>query len=264
MTQPGVRLALGIEYDGRRFCGWQTQPDRCSVQDALEAALARIAGEPVKVVCAGRTDAGVHARWQVVHFDTTVARPTSAWTRGVNAGLPEAASVLWATPVDPGFHARFSARSRTYRYLLLSRAARPGLMTGRVGWWPGDLDVDSMRIAGGYLIGQHDFSAFRAAECQARSPERTLQRLTIERRGDLIVWELQANAFLHHMVRNIVGSLVYVGAGRRPPDWIRDTLASRDRNRAAPTFAPDGLYLCGVEYDPCFGLPAHANTIDLP
>ncbi|MBI1395363.1 MAG: tRNA pseudouridine(38-40) synthase TruA [Betaproteobacteria bacterium] len=250
-----MRIALGLEYDGRTFCGWQSQPSGCGVQDALEHAIARIAGHPVRVGCAGRTDSGVHAHWQVAHFDTDALRPETAWTRGVNAGLPNGTSVLWARSVTQEFHARFSATGRRYRYALLCRAARPGLLHGRVGWWPGALDIGAMAEAARVLVGEHDFSAFRAAECQAKSPVRRLHRLDVRSEGDLIVWELGANGFLHHMVRNIVGSLVYVGAGRQPVGWVASLLAGRDRRRAAPTFAPEGLYLSGVDYDPCHGLP---------
>ncbi|MBK8015352.1 MAG: tRNA pseudouridine(38-40) synthase TruA [Betaproteobacteria bacterium] len=250
-----MRVALGVEYDGRGFCGWQTQPAGCGVQDALQRSLARIAGHPVDVVCAGRTDAGVHARGQVVHFDTIAERPETAWTRGVNASLPDGVSVLWARPVDNAFHARFDALARAYRYTIQVRSARPALEHGRVGWWPTELDLECMCDAAAHLVGTHDFSAFRAAECQARSPVRTLEALRIRRRGDLLFFDLRANAFLHHMVRNIVGSLVYVGAGRRPEEWIRAILESRDRRLAAPTFAPDGLCLQAVYYDAKVGLP---------
>jgi tRNA pseudouridine38-40 synthase len=249
------RIALGVEYDGRGFCGWQTQPGGCGVQDALQAALSRMAGHAITVFCAGRTDAGVHASWQVLHFDTDARRPESAWTRGVNAFLPPAVGVLWARQTGPAFHARFDARSRSYRYRLLCRTARPAIDHGRVGWWPGPLDLGAMREAAGLLLGTQDFSSFRAAECQARSPVRELQNIDIDVEDGLISFDLRANAFLHHMVRNIVGSLVYVGAGRRPPRWIGDILDARDRSLAAPTFAPDGLSLRGVEYDPGHGLP---------
>lgn len=251
-----VRIALGLEYDGSAFCGWQTQPSGCSVQDALERALAEIAGTPTATTCAGRTDAGVHALGQVVHFDTDAERPDTAWIRGTNALLPPAVSVLWARTVDPVFHARFDAQARRYRYVLLARGERPGLLHGRVGWWHGALDLDAMRGAAAALIGEHDFSAFRAAECQAKSPVRTMSQLDVRAEGPLIVFELRANAFLQHMVRNIVGSLVYVGAGRQPAAWIGELLARRDRRLAAPTFAPDGLYLTGVEYSPTANLPA--------
>ncbi len=250
-----MRIALGVEYDGSRFCGWQTQPGGCAVQDVLAAAIATIAGHPVTLGAAGRTDAGVHAVEQVVHFDAQRERPDTAWVRGVNALLPGAVSVLWARPVEEAFHARFSARARRYRYLLLNRPTRPGLLSGRVGWYHAPLDVDAMRTAAAGLLGEHDFSAFRAAECQAKTPVRTLSRLDIRREGDVLVFDFAANAFLHHMVRNIVGCLVYVGKGKYPPHWLTDLLAGRDRTRAAPTFAADGLYFMGADYGDEWGLP---------
>lgn len=250
-----MRIALGLEYDGSRFCGWQTQPSACAVQDVVEAAISEIAGEAVSVTTAGRTDTGVHALGQVLHFDTDVQRPESAWVRGVNALLPPAVAVRWSREVDPEFHARFSARARRYRYLLLNRPTRPGLSAGRVGWFHAPLEIEAMRAAAAHLIGEHDFSAFRSAECQAKSPVRTLDELAIERRGDVIVFDLQANAFLHHMVRNIIGCLVYVGKGKHDPSWLAELLTQRDRKLAAPTFAPDGLYLTGVAYEAKWGIP---------
>jgi len=249
------RIAIGLEYDGSRFLGWQTQPGGGAVQDVLEKALAAIAGEPVPVTAAGRTDRGVHAAAQVAHFDTRAARPETAWVRGVNAFLPESIAVLWARRVDAEFHARFSATARTYRYRLINRPVRPALAARLAGWYYARLDVAAMRSAARALVGEHDFSAFRAAECQAKTPVRSVHSIDIEQRGDEIDFVIRANAFLHHMVRNIVGSLVYVGAGRQPPDWIAEVLASRDRNKAAPTFGPEGLYLEKVEYDPKWGLP---------
>jgi len=250
-----MRYALALEYDGRAFCGFQSQRSACSVQDALEQALTGIAGERVGVVAAGRTDAGVHATCQIVHFDTAVERPPTAWTRGVNALLPASAAVLWAQPVADDFHARFAATARHYRYRLLVRAARPGLSAGKVGWYHRPLDVGTMRDAAARLVGTHDFSSFRAAECQAKSPVKTLRVAAVERSGDLVRFDFTANAFLHHMIRNIVGALVRVGAGKHPPAWIDELLAARDRTRGAPTFAPDGLYFEGVDYDARFGLP---------
>jgi len=253
-----IRIALGIEYDGSRFHGWQTQPGGGTVQDALEAALAGIAGAQVGVICAGRTDRGVHARAQVVHFDTDADRPDSAWVRGTNALLPESVAVLWARRVEPEFHARYSALSRTYRYVLVNRAVRPALAARYAGWHHAPLDADRMREAAGYLLGQHDFSAFRAAECQAKNAVRALHEVVIVRNGDRLEFRLRANAWLQHMVRNIVGLLVYVGKGRHPPAWARTVLESRDRSRAAPTFAAEGLYLDAVEYAPSWNLPALA------
>jgi tRNA pseudouridine38-40 synthase len=250
------RYALGLEYDGSRFLGWQTQPGGGTAQDALETALAGIADSPIGVTCAGRTDRGVHARAQVVHFDTAAERPASAWVRGVNALLPEAMAVLWAMPVSRDFHARYAARSRTYRYVLLNRPVRPALAAHYAGWHHAPLDVEPMREAAAHLLGEHDFSAFRAAQCQAKSPVRTLRELRIERRGERIDFVLRANAWLQHMVRNIVGLLVYVGNGRQPPQWSKTVLESRDRKLSAPTFASEGLYLESVEYEVRWELPA--------
>jgi tRNA pseudouridine38-40 synthase len=246
---------LGLEYDGSRFCGWQTQPQGCAVQDALERALAQVAGESVATVCAGRTDAGVHALAQVVHFDTAAQRPESAWVRGVNALLPPACAVLWSRPVGQEFHARYSAVSRCYRYVLLNHPVRAAVDEPRVGWFHLPLDLDSMRRAARILVGEHDFSAFRSAECQARSPVRTITRLDVTRHGTYLLFDACANAFLHHMVRNIVGCLVYVGKGKYPPEWIGEVLAGRDRARAAPTFEAAGLYLSRVAYAPRWELP---------
>jgi tRNA pseudouridine38-40 synthase len=250
-----MRLALGIEYDGSRFLGWQTQPGGGTVQDALQTAMTAIAGEGVRITCAGRTDRGVHAREQVIHFDPPVPRPDSAWVRGVNAMLPESVAVLWVQPVDDAFHARFSAISRTYRYILLNRRVRPALSARHAGWFHRTLDVESMRRASEFLVGEHDFSAFRSAECQAKTPVRRVNRLEIESIGERIDFVIRANAFLHHMVRNIVGTLVYVGMGKHPPAWVHDVLTTRERALAAPTFGPEGLYLEGVEYGPEWELP---------
>jgi tRNA pseudouridine38-40 synthase len=253
-----MRIALGIEYDGSGFCGWQTQPSGCSVQDALDAALSQIAAAQVVSQCAGRTDAGVHALEQVVHFDAPARRPLSAWVRGVNTLLPRSIAVRWAHETALAFHARYSARGRAYAYLLRNRPQRPGLHHAHLGWHHHPLDVERMREAARILLGTHDFSAFRAAECQARSPVKELRRAGIERHGDLIVFEFAADAFLHHMVRNMVGCLVQVGNGSRSPAWLREVLEGRDRERAAPTFPAAGLYLTAVEYDPVWGLPVRA------
>ena len=250
-----MRIALALEYDGSRFLGWQTQPGGGTVQDTLQAALSGIAGSAVQVTCAGRTDRGVHARGQVVHFDTEAARPDSAWVRGANALLPDSVAVLWAARVADEFHARYAALARTYRYVLLNRPVRPALAARHAGWTHAPLDVAAMRAAALQLVGEHDFSAFRAAECQAKSPVRTLQALEVQARGERIDFVLRANAFLQHMVRNIVGTLVYVGNGRHAPQWVGEVLASRDRARAAPTFAAEGLYLERVEYAGRWGLP---------
>lgn len=255
-----MRIALGIEYDGSSFCGWQTQPAGCAAQDKLELALAQIAGERVATVCAGRTDAGVHALAQVVHFDTAVQRPESAWVRGVNALLPSALAVTWAREVSGEFHARYAARARCYRYVLLNHPVRAAADRGRVGWFYLPLNLENMRAAARLLLGEHDFSAFRSSECQARSPVRELRRLDIDRRGDYVIFEICANAFLHHMVRNIIGGLVYVGKGKHPPAWMGRILAGRDRTRAAPTFDAAGLYLVRVDYDMEWGLPLASRS----
>lgn len=259
-----MRIALGLEYDGGRFSGWQSQPSGNTVQDALEGALACIAGTPLRVVCAGRTDTGVHALAQVVHFDTPLDRPMTAWVRGTNAHLPSSVAVRWAVPVTEDFHARFAARARSYRYVLLNRAERPGLLAGRVGWCHRPLDLVAMRAAADCLRGEHDFSSFRAAECQAKSPVKTLYRFEIAQEGDLIRFDCCANAFLHHMVRNLVGALVYVGMGRQSTAWLAQLLAARDRRLGAPTFAPDGLYLAGVDYDDRWALPQRGGIMAVP
>jgi tRNA pseudouridine38-40 synthase len=251
-----MRIALGIAYDGAPFAGWQSQPAGNTVQDRLEAAVAAIAERPVRLTAAGRTDAGVHATAQVAHFDVDVARPESAWVRGTNSSLPQAIAVQWATEVDGEFHARYSAASRTYRYVLYNHAVRPSVLAGKVGWFHLPLDVERMRTAARALVGRHDFSAFRSAECQAQTPVRELSGVDVERRGDYVLFELSANAFLHHMVRNVVGCLVHVGKGAAPPEWLAEVLASRDRSRAVATFGPGGLYLTAVTYPQRWNLPA--------
>ncbi len=226
------------------------------MQDHLQAALSQLANEPTEVTAAGRTDTGVHASAQVVHFDTQAVRDQTSWVRGTNSNLHAAARVQWACEVSGEFHARFSAVSRTYRYLLVDAGVAPAILRDRVGWYHKSLDVAAMVKASAALKGEHDFSSFRDAQCQAKSPVRDLKDVQVERRGNVIVLTFRANAFLHHMIRNIVGSLVYVGAGKQKPEWIGELLAMRDRREAAPTFAAGGLYLAGVEYDRSFGLPA--------
>lgn len=276
-----MRIALGVEYNGSRFCGWQTQAEGCAVQDCLETALAQIAGLPlpdanavarpanlatnamIATICAGRTDAGVHALAQVVHFDCTVERPASAWVRGVNALLPPAVAVTWMQPVADTFNARFSATARHYRYVLLNHPVRPAVDHGRVGWYHAPLDMARMRAAAAHLLGEHDFSAFRSSQCQAKSPVRTLTQLEINMQGAYLTFDLCANGFLHHMVRNIVGSLIYVGGGKQAPAWMLELLAARDRTFAAPTFDAAGLYLTGVDYDAEWNLPRR-ERVTLP
>ena len=254
-----MRIALGVEYDGRPFCGWQSQADGQTVQDTLQRALSQISGEPISVIAAGRTDTGVHALEQVAHFDTQAERPLTAWVRGVNALLPDSIAIHWAHPVPDEFHARFSAHGRSYRYLLVNRATRPAIQAGKVGWFYAPLDVAAMQAAAQLLVGEHDFSAFRAAQCQAKSPVKHLRQLDIRREGEMLIFDVSADAFLHHMVRNIVGCLVYVGKGKHTPDWVAEILHSRERSFAAPTFAPDGLYLRRVRYEGKWGLPQNQD-----
>lgn len=253
-----MRIALGLEYDGAVFTGWQTQADRRGVQDAVETALTHLASTSIATICAGRTDSGVHALDQVVHFDTEVARPLTAWVRGVNRFLPTSIAVRWARQVSDDFHARYGARRRRYDYWILNAPVRSPLAHARAGWVFRPLDESAMRAAAMHLIGRHDFTSFRSAECRAASPVRDIAELTVHRTGPLVRISVTANAFLHHMVRNIVGALVYVGAGRRPHDWMAGVLQARDRATGAATFSAAGLYLARVEYDPAFGLPAPA------
>jgi tRNA pseudouridine38-40 synthase len=254
-----MRIALGIEYDGSAFTGWQTQTDGRGVQDAVEKALAKIAGTATPTICAGRTDSGVHALDQVVHFDTDTDRPLTAWVRGVNRFLPAAIAVQWARPVGADFHARYGARRRRYDYWIVNTPVRSPLGQARAGWVFRPLDEKAMQRAAAHLVGRHDFTSFRSAECQAATPVRQVEELRVARTGRLVNISISANAFLHHMVRNIVGALVYVGVGRRTESWISDVLDARDRTKGAPTFAAAGLYLARVEYDPAFGLPAPAD-----
>lgn len=251
-----TRIALGIEYDGAAFHGWQSQPHGLTVQDVLELALSSVAGQAVRVNCAGRTDTGVHALGQVVHFDCAASRTDQAWVRGGNAHLPPQVAIRWAQSVDERFHARFDARSRSYCYLLHNHPVRPALQHARVGWHYRPLAIEPMQAAIAALRGEHDFSAFRAAECQAKSPIKTMHHAEVRRVGEMIVFEFRASAFLQHMVRNMVGALVHVGLSREPVESIASLLASRDRTRAAPTFSPAGLYLTGVEYDAHWNIPA--------
>lgn len=249
-----ARLALILAYDGSAFQGWQTQSSGNGVQDHLERALAAIAGHRIATLCAGRTDAGVHALRQVVHFDTQVARPGNAWVRGVNAHLPPQVAVRQAREVDESFHARYGASLRRYRYLLHRSPVRHPLLAGRAGWTFRPLDPDRLREAATLLVGEHDFSAFRSSECQAASPVRRIDAIDLVEQGPLMLLSFVGNAFLHHMIRNIVGTLLMAADGRRPVEWVGEVLASRDRRFAAPTFAPDGLYLDGARYDSRFGV----------
>ena len=250
------RIALGIAYNGRHYHGWQRQPSgHISVQEKLEDALSIVANEPIKVMCAGRTDAGVHASAQVVHFDTVAQRPLRAWTHGGNMNLPDDVAIQWAQPVDEKFHARFSATARRYRYVIYNHALRPALMDKEVTWNYRPLDIVSMQKAADHLVGTHDFSSFRAAACQANSPIRTMHHLNVIAAGDYIVLDVRANAFLHHMIRNLAGLLMKIGAGEAPPEWAMEVLIAKDRRVSAATAKPYGLYFVDAEYDDVFNLP---------
>jgi tRNA pseudouridine38-40 synthase len=254
-----MRVALGVEYDGSRFSGWQLQRHAVrTVQGELETALSRVAAHPVRVVCAGRTDTGVHATGQVVHFDTTAEREPRNWLLGANVHLPPDVAVTWARRVDDHFHARFAAQSRRYRYLVLNRQARSSLLAGRATWVHRPLDAARMHAAGQALVGEHDFSSFRAIGCQARSPVRTLHGLDVARFGERLVLTVHANAFLHHMVRNIAGVLIAIGRGDEPVAWAAEVLARRDRTRGGVTAPPDGLYFERVWYPDGFDIPQPA------
>ena len=251
-----MRIAVGVEYDGSRFCGWQLQEDGVrTVQGAVESALGKVANHEVRVICAGRTDTGVHATEQVIHFDSDAARDERAWVFGANANLPKDVVLLWAKPVSDEFHARFSAIRRSYRYVIFTREVRPTFLAGRVTWHHHDLDIERMQQAGNLLLGEHDFSSYRAIACQAKSPVRTLHRLEVSRQGPFIFIDVEANAFLHHMVRNIAGVLMSIGAGEKPVEWSREVLEARDRTLGGVTAHPSGLYLTAVGYPEEFGIP---------
>ncbi len=243
-----MRIALGVEYCGTHYQGWQWQPNCPSVQATLEAALSQVAKTPIGTVCAGRTDAGVHAREQVVHFDTEVVRSNKAWVMGSNTVLPPSVRVLWAKQVSEAFDARRSATARSYQYIINNRAVRPAIEYEQHTWHYWALDADKMHHAAQYLVGEHDFTSFRAAGCQSNTPMRNVHNVSVHRDGDLVIVNITANAFLHHMVRNIVGALFQVGEGVRPVEWIRDVLDQKDRRLAGVTAPPNGLYLMRVEY----------------
>jgi tRNA pseudouridine38-40 synthase len=258
------RIAVGVEYEGGAYSGWQQQLSASSVQSALERALSSVADERIELICAGRTDAGVHAREQVAHFDTVATRNSTAWLLGTNTALPPDISLRWAQGVPDHFHARYSALSRTYRYLILNQAARSALSAGRALLVHQGLDVEAMQAGAQCLIGEHDFSAFRSSECQSHSPVRVLSALRVRRSGAWVAIDVTANAFLHHMVRNIAGLLVFIGQGRAQPQRAREQLESRQRSTGAATAAAHGLYLWRVQYPPQFGLPADSAMIDAP
>ncbi len=250
-----MRIALGIEYAGSDFSGWQIQHHARTVQACVEAALSKVANHPVKVFCAGRTDAGVHALGQVVHADVTAQRSMHSWVLGCNANLPQEISILWAQAVDDNFHARFSAQARHYRYVILNRQARPAILSKRVTYQPKPLDVDKMQAGGNYLLGTHDFSSYRTVACQAKTPIRTVSCLTLSSIGEHLIIEISANAFLHHMVRNIVGVLIAIGSGEKQPEWADTVLKARNRTIGGVTAPADGLYLCAVDYPAPYFFP---------
>ncbi|MEQ1598112.1 MAG: tRNA pseudouridine(38-40) synthase TruA [Methylotenera sp.] len=258
-----MRIALGVEYDGAPYCGWQSQTGGCGVQDFLEKAIKSIAEHEIRIHAAGRTDTGVHAMMQVVHFDTETTRPENAWVRGVNAFLPDSIRVVWANVVDDEFHARFSALQRSYQYLLVNSVTAPAIKAQQAGWYHLPLNVSAMQVAIAHLRGEHDFSAFRASECQAKSPIKTLSTASIKAHGEFIIFNFSANAFLQHQVRNMVGALIYVGNGKNPPEFIKDLLEQKNRTLSPPTFSPNGLYLAGVAYDEKFALPNTQHTLTL-
>ncbi len=253
----GTKIACRVEYDGSRYCGWQAQaqPGVETVQGQLEKALEAVAATPFRVHCAGRTDTGVHGHEQIIHFESPVARSSKSWVLGSNANLPYDIRLHWAVPVAQSFHARFSAQSRRYRYIIANTPVRPALLQAKVTWQRVKLDAQRMHSAAQYLLGEQDFSAFRAASCQSLTPMRNVHSVEVSRRGELLVIDIKANAFLHHMVRNIAGSLMAVGTGSRPPEWIAQLMHGRDRTLAAETAAADGLYLVRVEYPPEYVLP---------
>jgi len=257
-----MRLALGISYNGQAYEGWQSQPCGRTVQDRLEHALGQFAVERVSTVCAGRTDAGVHGLMQVVHFDTPLEREEFSWVRGTNRFLPPDIAVQWAKAVPDAFHSRACAVSRRYAYVVLESPVRPSIDSGRVGWVFRQLDDASMREAAAILLGQHDFTSFRASACQAKSPVKTIKRVEITRRGAYWRFEFEADAFLHHMIRNIMGCLLAIGQGHQRPSWMAQVLQARSRDAAAPTFSPDGLYFIGPVYGPEWNLPSRTAAYD--
>ncbi|MDV7103166.1 tRNA pseudouridine(38-40) synthase TruA [Vibrio sp. TH_r3] len=250
-----MRIALCVEYNGTNYSGWQRQKHVNSVQQELEKSLSIVAAHPIEVQCAGRTDAGVHGTGQVVHFDTNAARKMAAWTMGANANMPKDISVRWAKEVSDDFHARFSATARRYRYIIYNHALRPGIFSSGVSHYHGELDAEKMHQAGQYLLGENDFSSFRAAHCQSRSPWRNIMHVNVSRLGDYVIIDVKANAFVHHMVRNITGSLIVVGRGEQPPEWIEWLLKEKNRALAGATAKADGLYLVDVDYPKEYGLP---------
>jgi len=259
-----VRIALTIEYDGSAFSGWQRQNDRRTIQAGVEQALSKVADEPIAVICAGRTDAGVHALEQIAHFDTSAKRDRQAWTLGANTHLPDDVRIIRAFSVSDAFHARSSALARCYRYILLNRKVRSALLPRQSTWCYYPLNVERMQQAADYLVGEHDFSSFRAQGCQSNSPRRRVDWITVQREGERVIIEIVANAFLHHMVRNIAGVLMAIGADKEPPEWARQVLLARNRSSGGVTAPPHGLYLVAIHYPRPLGLPRHPVFKPLP
>lgn len=257
-----MRVALGVSYNGQAYQGWQSQLSGLTVQDKLETALSQFTTQRVSTLCAGRTDAGVHGLMQVVHFDSDLQRDNHAWVRGTNAFLPHDIAVQWAREVPDSFHCRASALSRRYAYILLASEVRPSIDTGRVGWVYRPLELAPMQEAAKHLLGEHDFSSFRASSCQALSPVKTLLNLSMTRRGSYWRFDFEASAFLHHMIRNIMGCLILIGQGQQRPDWMAEVLQAKSRKTAAPTFAADGLYFLGPRYAGQWGLPEQTDAYD--
>ena len=255
-----MKIALGIEYCGTSYHGWQRQDIPNSVQEHVENALSKIANQQVNVFCAGRTDAGVHALYQIVHFETDVDRKMYSWVVGSNVHLPNDISIIWAKEVNEDFHARFSATARAYRYIIINRQSRSGVTHGLVTWERQPLDENRMQLAANSLIGEHDFTSFQAVACQAKSPVRNVKRLNIIRVCDYVILEIEANAFLHHMVRNIAGVLIAIGGGETDISWVDELLELKDRTKSAKTASPDGLYLVMIEYPEKYGIPMPANS----
>lgn len=260
MTEPTFRIAMGVEYDGAAFCGWQYQEGVRTVQDVVEKAVSIVADHSIRVSCAGRTDTGVHALNQVIHFDTPVSREPKSWVFGSNANLPNDVAVLWARPVSSEFHARFSAVRRRYRFVIFNRQVRPTFLSTRVCWDYRPLDIVKMQQASRCLLGEHDFNSYRAQACQGKSPVRTIHALEISRQQDIILIDVEANGFLHHMIRNIAGVLMTIGAGEKPVDWAQEVLEARDRKAGGVTAAPYGLYFVDVKYPEIFDLPRLSDS----
>ncbi len=258
-----MKIALCVEYDGSNYSGWQKQNDVDSIQGEIEKALESIVLEKIDTYASGRTDTGVHALIQIIHFETSIERPVTAWIRGVNAFLPSSIRVLWAQEVEDTFHARYSAIQRHYEYLVYNASFPSALWTSKAGWIHDDLDFNKMKKAIQYFEGEHDFSAFRSSECQAKSPVRTITGTSILNYHPFYLFKFSANGFLHHQIRNMMGAILYIGKGNYPSEYINELLISKDRKKSPPTFSPQGLYLCGVDYDPCYAFPFTHRTVNI-